>query len=100
MVESKSTALPLGDAPTGCMEKRRDQPAAHSLWQRRSIEGVEPFQPAGGEISHLDQILKFRPWYQAILSDRSFVSAHAAEASFRAKCMAFRAIPPTGELRE
>jgi hypothetical protein len=51
MVESKSTALPLGDAPTGCMEKRRDQPAAHSLWQRRSIEGVEPFQPAGGEIS-------------------------------------------------
>jgi hypothetical protein len=44
MVESKSTALPLGDAPIDPSGKRRDEPSADFLWHRRSIEGVEPFQ--------------------------------------------------------
>ena len=48
MVESKSTALPLGDAPTDCPEKRgRLRLLRIPLRQRRSIEGVEPFQQAG-----------------------------------------------------
>jgi hypothetical protein len=45
MVESKSTALPLGDAPTDCQESGGTGLApADSLRPRRSIEGVEPFQ--------------------------------------------------------
>jgi hypothetical protein len=45
MVESKSTALPLGDAPIGHLEGGGR--AFHTfLWQRRSIEAVEPFQQA------------------------------------------------------
>src|SRR6266550_5613545 len=73
MVESKSTALPLGDAPIRPLQlpRFRTTPSARpsrcvldhlvapagrrsggmiafgSFWQRRSIEGVEAFQPAG-----------------------------------------------------
>jgi hypothetical protein len=49
MVESKSTALPLGDAPIDCPESGRDllrARPADSFRPRRSIEGVEPFQQA------------------------------------------------------
>ncbi len=46
MVESKSTALPLGDAPIGCLESGGTIAARIPSRQRRSIEGVEPFQQA------------------------------------------------------
>ena len=47
MVESKSTALPLGDAPIDGPESSGTGLApADSLRPRRSIEGVEPFQQA------------------------------------------------------
>ena len=45
MAESKSAALPLGYAPTGRNEGRIDP--LDRLRQRRSIEGVAPFQQAG-----------------------------------------------------
>src|SRR6185437_2116986 len=48
MAESKSAALPLGYAPTAGPETAGFWPRADSLWQRRSIGGVRPFQPAGG----------------------------------------------------
>ena len=51
MGESKSPALPLGDAPIDCLESGGDGPARIFLWHRRSIEGVEPFQQAGGHNS-------------------------------------------------
>jgi hypothetical protein len=46
MVESKSTALPLGDAPIAVWKAAGLAFSADSLWPRRSIEGVEPFQQA------------------------------------------------------
>src|SRR6266446_8235906 len=71
MVESKSTALPLGDAPKGRLEKRRDDRGpAVLVWQRRSIEGVEAFQPAGRRNFARDQILRIR----ALISGCSFRS--------------------------
>jgi hypothetical protein len=45
MGESKSPALPLGDAPIDLSEKRRDDSRADSVRQRRSIERTGPFQP-------------------------------------------------------
>jgi hypothetical protein len=48
MVESKSTALPLGDAPTAETAERRE-PAANPLRPRRSIEGDRLFQPVDAE---------------------------------------------------
>jgi hypothetical protein len=85
-----------------------------SLWQRRSIEGVEPFQPAGSEISPgtkspnsgLDiRLFPFdrSPFPASISGCLSPIdlSRRARRRGFlRAKCMAFRAIPLTGELRE
>ena len=68
--------------------------------QRRSIEGGEPFQPAGGEISPGIKSPISRPDLRPLPFDRSFASAHAASASLGAKLMASRAISPTGELRE
>src|SRR4051812_30866290 len=60
MVESKSTALPLGDAPIDCLES--------SGWsfrgfrrQRRSIEGVEPFQQARWAIQLESKLMRTAP---------------------------------------
>jgi hypothetical protein len=47
MVESKSTALPLGDAPMTCLESGGTIAARIPSGNARSIEGVEPFQQAG-----------------------------------------------------
>src|ERR1700687_2349515 len=60
MVESKSTALPLGDAPICCLESGGTGLSAHSLLQRRSIEGVEPFQQARTRI-RIESIPAFTP---------------------------------------
>jgi hypothetical protein len=46
MVESKSTALPLGDAPITCLESGGTIAARIPSGNARSIEGVEPFQQA------------------------------------------------------
>src|SRR2546429_9220922 len=87
MVESKSTALPLGDAPIRPLQlpRFRATPSARpsrcvldhlvapagrrsggmiafgSFWQRRSIEGGEAFQPAGRWNFVPDQIRRIRP---------------------------------------
>ena len=53
MAESKSAALPLGYAPTGRNEGRIDP--LDRLRQRRSIEGVAPFQQPDGRISVQNQ---------------------------------------------
>jgi hypothetical protein len=76
-----------------------------SLRQRRSIEGVEPFQPAGGrnfsESNPLNSPLipySFRSISISGLNTRlplrSILRAgHGSRVSCRAKCMALRAIP-------
>jgi hypothetical protein len=50
MVESKSTALPLGDAPITCLESGGTIAARIPSGNARSIEGVERFQQAGTTI--------------------------------------------------
>ena len=77
MVESHSPAFPLGAAPITGLESGRRLRTADPLWQRRSIEGVGPFQQGKADFGAGPTDDRGRPFCGAI------GAAHAARTGCR-----------------